>query len=113
MLVTLSFAQQWEYLFSYAKIFLKQNAVIIRCHPGSSIAILGNQHNASCFSIGNIISRLFDISPGVFRLNRIWDTDKAVPICTRAYDHKAEDVLHRFQHRWPCTQPLHTLAVDG
>lgn len=29
MLVTLSFAQQWEYLFSYAKIFLKQRMPLL------------------------------------------------------------------------------------
>lgn len=36
-------------------IFKLENAVIICCHPGPSISIFGNQHNASNVRITRII----------------------------------------------------------
>lgn len=90
--------------FLHEDIFKTENAVTICCHPGSSIAILGNQHSASNVIVRNCISRVFDISQDVLRLTGIYGlekTDHGLQPCSR---------LQRGGHtQWyQCSKAMHT-----
>lgn len=83
-------------------IFKTENAVTICCHPGSSIAILGNQHSASNVIVRNFISRVFDISQDVLRLTGICGLERTDLNSSHAQDCKEEGIASGTSAVGPC-----------